>query len=75
MNPDASIGKLKDRLVAKGYSQHEGIDFDDTFSPVSKLNTIKILIALATKYNWELHQLDVNSAFLNGELKEEIYIV
>jgi len=75
MNADGSIEKLKPRLVAKGYSQQEGIDFDDTFAPVEKLNTIRMLISLAIKCNWELHQLDVKSTFLNGDLKEEIYLV
>ena len=75
MNADGSIEKLKSRLVAKGYSQQEGINFDDTFAPVEKLNTITMLISLAKKHNWELHQLDVKSAFLNCELKEEIYLV
>eukprot|EP00253_Pinus_taeda_P032251 PITA_32251 len=75
MNANRSIEKLKARLVAKGYSRQEGIDFDDTFAPVAKLNTIRMLIALATKFHWELHQLDVKSAFLNGDLKEEIYLV
>ena len=67
---DGSIDKHKARLVAK-----EGIDYEDTFAHVAKLNTIRIMITLATKYNWKMHQLDVKSAFLNGELKEEVYLV
>ena len=62
-------------MVAKGYSQKEGIDYEDSFSPISKLNTIRLMIALATKHSWKLHQLDVKSTFLNGELKEEVYLV
>eukprot|EP00253_Pinus_taeda_P020331 PITA_20331 len=75
INADGSIEKLKARLVAKGYSQQEGIDFDDTFATVAKLNTIRMLISLTTKHKWQLHQLDVKSAFLNSDLKEEIYLV
>jgi hypothetical protein len=71
---DGDIDKYKARLVAKGYSQTKGIDYVETFSPVAKLNTIRLLISLATKYHWKLHKLDVKSAFLNGELKEEVYL-
>lgn len=54
---------------AKGYSQREGIDYEDTFAPVAKLNTIRMLISLDTKYHWSLHQQDVKYSFLNGDLK------
>jgi len=61
-------------LVVKGYSQKEGIDYEETFALVAKLNTIRMLIALAKKHHWSLHQRDVKSSFLNGELKEEVYL-
>ena len=72
---DGSIDKHKARLVAKGYSQIEGFDFEETFAPIAKLNTIRMIIALATKHHWKIHQLDVKSPFLNGDLKEEVYLV
>lgn len=72
---DGSIDKYEARLATQGYSQKEGIDYEDTFSHVAKLNTIRVMIALDTKHNWKIHHLDVKSSFLNGELKEEVYLV
>jgi Reverse transcriptase (RNA-dependent DNA polymerase) len=74
-NPDGSVQKYKARLMAKGYSQQPEIDYQDTFIPVARHETIRILIALAAHKGWKLYQLDVKSAFLNGVLKEEVYVV
>jgi hypothetical protein len=72
-----ATGKIewyKVRLVARGFSQTKGVDYTETFAPVAKFNSIRILLALAAKNDWEVHQLDVKSAYLNGDLKEEIYM-
>ena len=72
---DGGIDKLKARLVSNGYSQQEGIDFEETYALVAKLNTIRLFVALATKQNWKIHQIDVKYSFLNGDLNRELYLV
>jgi Reverse transcriptase (RNA-dependent DNA polymerase) len=69
------LTKYKARLVAKGYSHVLGIDFIDVFSPVIRLETIRVLLALAAVKDWEIQQMDVKGAYLNGNLKEEIFMM
>jgi hypothetical protein len=68
------VTRNKARLVAKGYSQVEGLDFDETYAPVARLESIRILLAYPTYHGFKLYQMDVKSAFLNGTIKEEVYV-
>ena len=71
---DGSLNRYKARLVATGYTQTYGLDYQETFAPVAKMNTIRILISLAVNLDWPLYQYDIKNAFLHGNLKEEIYM-
>ncbi|KAI3518152.1 hypothetical protein L1887_06594 [Cichorium endivia] len=73
-DPNGKIVKHKARIVAKGYVQKRGIDFDEVFAPVARLETIRLILALAGSNGWKVHHLDVKSAFLNGTLEEEVYV-
>ena len=66
---NGSVERLKERLVAKGFSQVKGIDYNETFAFVTKMNSIHLVLSLVALHNWEVHQMDVKSAFLHGDLQ------
>ena len=74
MKADGAIDKYKARLVVKGYKQREGLDYFNTYSPITRITSIRMLISIAAVYKLEIHQMDVKTAFLNGDLEGEIYL-
>ena len=72
--PDGSVARYKARLVAKGFTQQEGVDFSEVYAPTAKLTSVRAVLSLAATEDWELHQMDVDTAFLQSPVEEEIYI-
>jgi hypothetical protein len=73
-NKAGDIIKHKVRLVARGFVQQEGIDFDEVFALVARMESVRLLLALAAQEGWQVYHMDMKSAFLNGDLKEEVYV-
>ena len=74
LKADGSVEKYKARLVAKGFRQKENIDFFDTYSPITRITSIHVLFAIAAIHDFIIHQMDVKTTFLNGDLEKEIYM-
>jgi len=71
---NGEIDRYKARLVEKGFEQREGYDYEEIFSPVTRMETMRLIIALAAQRQWKIHQMNVKSAFLNDPLDEEVYV-
>lgn len=74
LQPNGTIERYKVRLVAKGYTQTYGIDYQETFAPVAKMNYVRILISVAINRDWPLLKLDIKNIFLHGDFEEEVYM-
>src|SRR3954464_15089395 len=72
---DGNVTVYKARLVAKGFRQIQGVDYDETFSPVAMLKSVRIMLAIAAFCDYEIWQMDVKTAFLNGDIEEELYMM
>jgi hypothetical protein len=73
-NADGSVSKYKTRLVAKGYAQTYGIDYEETYNLIAKMTTVRAIIIMLVAKGWSLHQMDVKNVFLHGDLQEEVYM-
>ena len=71
---DGNVKKHKERMVARGFTQQPGIDSNETFAPVARMDTIRIVLAITAQRKWHVYQMDVKSSFLNGYLDEEVYV-
>lgn len=74
-DPSGRVSKYKARIVAKRYVQKQGIDYEEVFAPVARIETVRVILALAGSNGWWVHHLDVNSTFLNERLEEEVYVM
>lgn len=75
MNSSRQIYRFKGKLIAKSFLQKAGIDYGELFSPIARMETISLVVVVDSLRNWTLHQMDVKLAFLNGSLKEEVYVM
>ena len=73
-NVEGKIDRHKARLVVKGYKQKQGRDYDETFALVERMEIVRTMLSIAAQHKWKIYQMDVKSAFLNGVLKEEVYV-
>jgi hypothetical protein len=69
-----AVVRHKARLVVKGYAQQHGIDYDEVFAPVVRMEVVRLLLALAAQEGWQVHHMDVKTTFLNGDLQEEVFV-